>query len=34
MNNEKLPVVKTEGMNLIKGGLKWVGKDFIWPFIS
>jgi len=29
-----LPAIKTEGMNLLKGGLKWLGKDFVWPWIS
>lgn len=34
MNNEKLPVVKNEGMNVFKSGLKWLGKDFLWPMFS
>jgi hypothetical protein len=34
MNNEKLPIVKAEGMNLLKNGLKWLGKDFLWPLFS
>lgn len=34
LNNEKLPIVKTEGMNLLRAALKWLGKDFVWPLIS
>lgn len=34
MNNEKLPIVKNEGMSLLKAGYKWLGKDFFASQIS
>ena len=34
MNTEKLPIVKNEGINLLKSGYKWMGKEVVDAFLK
>jgi hypothetical protein len=34
ISNEKLPAIKTEGMNLLKEAMKWLTRDFLEPYFK
>lgn len=34
VTTEKLPAVKTEGMNILKNAYKWMGKETVEPMLK
>lgn len=34
ISTEKLPAIKTEGMNLLKEAMKWLTKEFLEPYFK